>query len=191
MGDELRGSIDEGDISLVARDLTVELPDGRVLLDRVSLPVGERNLVAILGPSGAGKSTLLGALTGTRPATSGTVLYDNRDLYAHYAELRHRIGLVPQENVLHGQLSARRALRYAAGLRFPGDTSAGERRGRAEEVLSELGLRAYAQTRASALSGGQQKRVNVALELLTRPSLLFLDEPTSGLDRGAPNRCGR
>ncbi|HTR95878.1 MAG TPA: ATP-binding cassette domain-containing protein [Trebonia sp.] len=184
-GEELLGSVDDGDISLAAEDLTVELPDGRVLLDHVTLPAAKRSLVAILGPSGAGKSTLLAALTGTRPATSGTVRCEGRDLYAEYAELRQRIGLVPQENVLHGQLSAQRALRYAAGLRFPGDTSAAERRNRVDEVLGELGLKAYARTRAAALSGGQQKRVNVGLELLTRPSLLFLDEPTSGLDPGS------
>ncbi len=83
----------------------------------------ERCLLGVIGPSGAGKSTLLGALTGMRPATEGTVLYDGRDLYKNYAELRHRIGLVPQENILHTQLSARRALGYAAELRFPRDTS--------------------------------------------------------------------
>jgi ABC transport system ATP-binding/permease protein len=181
--DEPHGSI--GGAWMVASDLTVELADGKVLLDRVSLPFEERSLVAILGPSGAGKSTLLGALTGMRPATSGTVLYGNRDLYAQYAELRHRIGLVPQENVLHTSLSARRALRYAAGLRFPGAVPSEERRRRVDEVLGELGLTAHARTRTSSLSGGQQKRVNVALELLTKPSLLFLDEPTSGLDPGS------
>ena len=183
-GDELREFIDEGDVSLIAHDLTVRLPSGKVLLDHVSFPIGERSLVAIIGPSGAGKTTLLGALTGMRPAGEGTVLYDNRDLYTHYAELRHRIGLVPQENILHTQLSARRALRYAAELRFPGDTSRRERHGRVDEVLGELGLKAHGDTRTGSLSGGQQKRVNVALELLTKPSLLFLDEPTSGLDPG-------
>ena len=185
VGDELREFIDEGDVSLVAQDLTVQIGGGKILLDHVTLPIGERNLVAILGPSGAGKSTLLGALTGMRPASGGTVLYDNRDLYTHYAELRHRIGLVPQENILHMQLSARRALQYAAELRFPGDTSKAERGRRVDEVLGELGLKAHANTRASSLSGGQQKRVNVAMELLTKPSLLFLDEPTSGLDPGS------
>ncbi|HTT53589.1 MAG TPA: FHA domain-containing protein [Streptosporangiaceae bacterium] len=184
VGDELREFIDEGDVSLVAQDLTVRLSGGKVLLDRVSFPIGERSLVGIIGPSGAGKSTLLGALTGMRPATEGAVLYDNRDLYTHYAELRHRIGLVPQDNILHTQLSAQRALGYAAELRFPGDTSSGERRHRVTEVIGELGLTKHAKTRAGALSGGQQKRVNVALELLTKPSLLFLDEPTSGLDPG-------
>jgi ABC transport system ATP-binding/permease protein len=184
VGDELREFIDEGDVSLVAQDLTVRLPGGKVLLDHVSFPIGERSLVGVIGPSGAGKSTLLGALTGMRPASEGAVLYDNRDLYTHYAELRHRIGLVPQDNILHTQLKARRALRYAAELRFPGDTSGAERNRRVEEVIDELALKKHCGTRTGAMSGGQQKRVNVALELLTKPSLLFLDEPTSGLDPG-------
>jgi ABC-type multidrug transport system ATPase subunit len=183
-GDELREFIDEGDVSLVAQDLTVRLSSGKILLDHVSFPIPERSLVGVIGPSGAGKSTLLGALTGMRPATEGTVLYDNRDLYTHYAELRHRIGLVPQDNILHAQLKPKRALRYAAELRFPGDTSRAERDRRVDEVIDELALTAHCGTRTGAMSGGQQKRVNVALELLTKPSLLFLDEPTSGLDPG-------
>jgi ABC-type multidrug transport system ATPase subunit len=184
VGDQLEEFLDTGDISLNARDLTVTLPNGKVLLDHVSFPLGERCLLGVIGPSGAGKSTLLGALTGIAPATGGQVLYDGRDLYRGYAELRHRIGLVPQENILHTQLSVRRALEFAARLRFPRDTSKQERKRRIDEVLRELALTAHADTRTSALSGGQQKRVNVALELLTKPSLLFLDEPTSGLDPG-------
>jgi ABC transport system ATP-binding/permease protein len=184
VGEELQEFIDTGDVSLSAKNLTVRLPSGKVLLDNVSFPLGERCLLGVIGPSGAGKSTLLGALTGIRPATQGSVLYDNRDLYTHYAELRHRIGLVPQENILHTQLTARRALGYAAELRFPRDTSKSERRRRIDEVLAELALTKHAETRTDRLSGGQQKRVNVALELLTKPSLLFLDEPTSGLDPG-------
>jgi ABC transport system ATP-binding/permease protein len=183
-GTELLEFVDTGDISLVAQDLTVTLPNGKVLLDHVSFPLGERCLLGIIGPSGAGKSTLLGALTGMHPANGGRVLYDDRDLYTHYAELRHRIGLVPQENILHTQLTARRALRYAAELRFPRDTSRSERNHRVDEVLAELSLTNHAETRTDRLSGGQQKRVNVALELMTKPSLLFLDEPTSGLDPG-------
>jgi ABC-type multidrug transport system ATPase subunit len=184
VGGELQQFTDTGDISLNASGLTVRLPGGKVILDDVSFPLGERCLLGVIGPSGAGKSTLLGALTGIRPATEGSVLYDGRDLYGDYAELRHRIGLVPQENILHTQLSARRALRYAAELRFPQDTSPAEREQRIDEVLEQLSLTVHAGTRTSSLSGGQQKRVNVALELLTKPSLLFLDEPTSGLDPG-------
>jgi ABC-type multidrug transport system ATPase subunit len=184
VGDELQEFLDTGDISLSARELTVRLANGKVLLDHMSFPLGERCLLGVIGPSGAGKSTLLGALTGTAPAAEGQVLYDGRDLYKSYAELRHRIGLVPQENILHTQLTVRRALEFAAQLRFPRDTSKHERKRRIDEVLAELSLTAQAETRTSALSGGQQKRVNVALELLTKPSLLFLDEPTSGLDPG-------
>ncbi len=181
---ELRQFVDEGNITFTAQDLVVKVGGGKVLLDRVTFPIPEKCLLGVIGPSGAGKSTLLGALTGMRPADTGTVLYDNRDLYANYNELRYRIGLVPQESVLHTQLTARRALQYAAELRFPADTKAAERDGRVDEVMGELGLTKHAQTRADRLSGGQLKRVNVAQELLTKPSLLFLDEPTSGLDPG-------
>jgi ABC transport system ATP-binding/permease protein len=189
VGGELRQFIDSGDVSLIAQDLTVRLGD-RVLLDRVSFPIGERSLVAVIGPSGAGKTTLLRALTGMAPATEGAVLYDNRDLYSHYAELRHRIGLVPQEDVIYPHLTPRRALGYAAELRFPGDTSDEERSARVQEVLGELKLNQTtkdrpepaADTPAASLSGGEKKRVNIALELLTKPSVLFLDEPTSSLD---------
>jgi ABC transport system ATP-binding/permease protein len=184
VGDELREFNSADGVLLGAHELTVTLPSGKVLLDNVSFPLPEHCLLGVIGPSGAGKSTLLGALTGMRPATSGCVLYDGRELYDHYAELRHRIGLVPQENILHTQLSARRGLSYAAELRFPQDTSPDERSSRVEEVLGELSLARHADTRTGSLSGGQQKRVNVALELLTKPSLLFLDEPTSGLDPG-------
>jgi ABC-type multidrug transport system ATPase subunit len=184
VGDELRVYEDEGEVTFKAQDLVVRVAGGKILLNHVSFPVPEKSLLGVIGPSGAGKSTLLGALTGMRPADEGTVLYDNRDLYANYAELRYRIGLVPQESVLHTQLTARRALQYSAELRFPADTTAAERTARVDEVMAELGLTRHANTRADRLSGGQLKRVNVAQELLTKPSLLFLDEPTSGLDPG-------
>ena len=183
-GGELRLFVDDGEVTFSAQDLVVKVGGGKVLLNNVTFPIPEKSLVGVIGPSGAGKSTLLGALTGMRPADTGTVLYDNRDLYRNYAELRHRIGLVPQESVLHTQLTARRALQYSAELRFPADTGANERDARVDEVMSELGLTKHANTRADRLSGGQLKRVNVAQELLTKPSLLFLDEPTSGLDPG-------
>ena len=181
---ELIQFVDDGLITFTAQDLVVKVSGGKVLLDRVTFPIPEKCLLGVIGPSGAGKSTLLGALTGMRPADTGTVLYDNRDLYQNYNELRYRIGLVPQESVLHTQLTARRALQYSAELRFPGDTKAAERDVRVDEVMGELGLTKHANTRADRLSGGQLKRVNVAQELLTKPSLLFLDEPTSGLDPG-------
>ncbi|MER6221645.1 FHA domain-containing protein [Streptomyces sp900105755] len=182
---ELQEYVDTGEVSLDVQELTVSVDHGRkILLDRVSFPVGEKCLLAVVGPSGAGKSTLLGALTGQRPAEHGTVLYDGRDLYRDYAELRQRIGLVPQDDILHVQLTVRSALTYAAELRFPEDTAKAERRQRVDEVIRELGLEQRAEQPVHSLSGGQRKRVSVALELLTKPSLLFLDEPTSGLDPG-------
>ncbi|MER8186393.1 FHA domain-containing protein [Kitasatospora sp. NPDC094015] len=184
VGDELQEFVDTGDIDLDVDDLTVTVGEGRRLIDGISFPVGQKTLLAVAGPSGAGKSTLLNALTGLRPADQGTVHYDGRDLYRDYAELRRRIGLVPQDDILHTQLPVRRALRYAAELRFPGDTDPTERAARVEEVIGELGLEKRADQVISSLSGGQRKRVSVALELLTKPSLLFLDEPTSGLDPG-------
>jgi ABC transport system ATP-binding/permease protein len=180
----LRQYVDEGEITITAHELFVQVPSGKVLLDHVTFPVPEKCLLGIIGPSGAGKSTLLGALTGTHPADTGSVRYDNRDLYQNYSELRYRIGLVPQENILHTQLTARRVLQYSAELRFPADTKVAERTARVDEVLAELGLTRHADTRADRLSGGQLKRVNVAQELLTKPSLLLLDEPTSRLDPG-------
>lgn len=187
VGDELQEFVDTGDIALRVERLSVQVgrqEEERVLLDAVSFPVAEKSLLAVVGPSGAGKSTLLNALTGMRPADQGSVRYDGRDLYRDYAELRQRIGLVPQDDILHTQLTVRRALSYAAELRFPGDTERAERAGRVGEVIAELGLEQRADQVISSLSGGQRKRVSVALELLTKPSLLFLDEPTSGLDPG-------
>ncbi|WP_405442473.1 ATP transporter ATP-binding protein/permease [Streptomyces avidinii] len=185
VGDQLQEFVDTGEVSLDVQDLTVTVDNGRkTLLDGISFPVGVKCLLAVVGPSGAGKSTLLGALTGLRPADRGTVLYDGRDLYRDYAELRSRIGLVPQDDILHTQLTVRRALTYAAELRFPQDTAEAERQARVDEVIGELGLEQRADQPIHSLSGGQRKRVSVALELLTKPSLLFLDEPTSGLDPG-------
>ncbi|MFG2837641.1 FHA domain-containing protein [Streptomyces zaomyceticus] len=185
IGGQLVEFTDTGEVSLDVQSLAVTVDHGRkTLLDEVSFPVGQKCLLGVVGPSGAGKSTLLGALTGQRPADRGSVLYDGRDLYRDYAELRQRIGLVPQDDILHLQLTVRRALGYAAELRFPEDTVPAERRARVDEVIRELGLVERAEQPIHSLSGGQRKRVSVALELLTKPSLLFLDEPTSGLDPG-------
>ncbi|WP_329490145.1 FHA domain-containing protein [Kitasatospora sp. NBC_01246] len=187
VGDQLQEFVDTGAVSFSARHLTVEVDfkgGKKVLLNDVSFGVPEKSLVAVIGPSGSGKSTLLRALTGYRPADRGDVLYDGRNLYKQFAELRSRIGLVPQSEILHKELTVRTGLKYAARLRFPGDTEAREREARIDEVLYELRLDKRADNRITALSGGQQKRVSVALELLTKPSLIFLDEPTSGLDPG-------
>jgi ABC-type multidrug transport system ATPase subunit/pSer/pThr/pTyr-binding forkhead associated (FHA) protein len=184
VGGSLEEYVDRGAISFQAVGLTVWNPSGVALLDDVGFALGDRAFLAVVGPSGAGKSTLLNALTGFRPAPRGTVLYDGRDLYADYDDLRARIGFVPQDDILHLSLTVHQALDYAARLRFAGDVTDQERRQRVDEVIVELGLTARRDVPIAHLSGGQRKRVSVALELLARPSLLFLDEPTSGLDPG-------
>ncbi|MEV7683329.1 FHA domain-containing protein [Streptomyces sp. NPDC088341] len=184
VGDRLEEFVDTGEVSFSARHLTVTVDGGKQILKDVSFGVPEKSLIAVIGPSGSGKSTLLKALTGYRPADQGDVLYDNRNLYKQFAELRQRIGLVPQDDILHKELSVRKALKYAAKLRFPGDTAEAEREARIDEVLRELKLDIHKNKKITSLSGGQRKRVSVALELLTKPSLIFLDEPTSGLDPG-------
>jgi ABC-type multidrug transport system ATPase subunit len=183
VGETLEEYVDTGEISFEAQGITVEVGERR-LIDDLGLSVRERALVGIVGPSGSGKSTLLNALSGRRPATRGTVLYNGIDLYANYAELRGRIGVVPQDDVLYRDLRVARLLEYAAELAFPPDVSAEERLARIDEVLGELGLDARRDDRIEQLSGGERKRASVAIELLTKPSLLFLDEPTSGLDPG-------
>ncbi|MFL6110810.1 MAG: ATP-binding cassette domain-containing protein [Catenulispora sp.] len=180
---QLEEFVDTGSVTFSAANLSV-LAGSKVLLDDVSFALEGGDFLAVLGPTGAGKSTLMKALTGNRPADRGAVFYNGRDLYANYAELRNRVGYVPQDDILHPQLKVRDALRYAARLRFPPDTAAAERDHRVEEVMAELGLTERAELAVEKLSGGQRKRTSVAIELLTRPSLLILDEPTSGLDPG-------
>jgi len=184
VGDRLEEFVDTGEVSFSARHLTVTVDGGKQILKDVSFGVPEKSLIAVIGPSGSGKSTLLKALTGYRPANQGDVLYDNRNLYKQFAELRQRIGLVPQDDILHKELTVKKALKYAAKLRFPADTTGAEREARIDEVLRELKLDIHKEKKVTSLSGGQRKRVSVALELLTKPSLIFLDEPTSGLDPG-------
>ncbi|MFE5915393.1 FHA domain-containing protein [Streptomyces wedmorensis] len=184
VGGQLEEFVDTGSVSFSARHLTVTVDGGKQILKDVSFGVPEKSLIGVIGPSGSGKSTLLKALTGYRPANEGDVLYDNRSLYKQFAELRQRIGLVPQDDILHKELTVVKALRYAAKLRFPGDTATAEREARIDEVLRELKLDIHKEKKVTSLSGGQRKRVSVALELLTKPSLIFLDEPTSGLDPG-------
>ncbi len=156
--------------------------DGYQLLTSVSFTARPGTLTAVIGPSGAGKSTLIKLLAGATQPTSGQVTFDGHDVHAHYASLRSRIGVVPQDDVVHRQLTVDQALDYAAKLRLPSDTSKADRRAVVESVLAELELTQHRAKRVEKLSGGQRKRASVAMELLTGPSLLILDEPTSGLD---------
>ncbi|MCV7407159.1 FHA domain-containing protein [Mycobacterium marseillense] len=155
---------------------------GKQLLDHISVTARPGTLTAIIGGSGAGKTTLSRLIVGYTSPTSGTVTFEGHNIHTEYASMRSRIGMVPQDDVVHRQLTVNQALNYAAELRLPPDTSKEERARVVAQVLEELDMTQHADTRVDKLSGGQRKRASVALELLTQPSLLLLDEPTSGLD---------
>jgi len=155
---------------------------GRRILEDVALTLHPGEMCALIGPSGAGKSTLIRVLLGLREPSDGVVTLGGASV-----EAAGSAGYVPQEDALHRGLRVEAELRYAAELRLPG-ASAEERAERVAVVMRQVGLEDHARARIRRLSGGQRKRVAVALELLTSPSLLILDEPTSGLDPGLEAR---
>ena len=156
-------------------------PQRPAILENVSFDARPGQFVGILGPSGAGKTTLLRVLTGLRRPSAGTVRVDGRD--RHEGDDTAQIfGYVPQQEIVHLELTGRQALRYAALLRLPRRTPRAEIERLIGALAERLGLAEHLETQAGRLSGGQLKRLSVAVELLNRPRLLFLDEPTSGLD---------
>ena len=175
-----------GDRDIIEADGVAVAASGRTLLEGVSLVVQPGEMVAIMGPSGAGKSTLLSVLNGQTVPAAGRLVVGGLDLHDHYDLFRGRIGYVPQDDILHADLTVWQALWYAARLRLPRDTTNTEIETRIHAVIHQLGLDGTEQTRVGdqrkrGVSGGQRKRVNLAMELLTDPPILVLDEPTSGL----------
>ncbi len=159
-----------------------------VLLNDISLSIQPKEFVAIVGGSGAGKSTLMDALNGFRPANLGKVLINGEDYYENAAYYRPTLGYVPQDDIIHNSLTVERALYYAAKLRLPKDLSEREIEQRLVEVLEDVEMTERRKLEVSKLSGGQRKRISIAVELLAKPNLFFLDEPTSGLDPGLDKR---
>ena len=190
---------DAKNITVEVRDLTVSVPvpggGTKTLIENVSLVIEPGELVALMGPSGAGKTTLLDAMNGMRPPASGHVLYAGRSLYQSFDYFRNRIGYVPQDDIMHTQLTVYEALYYTARLRLPAGTQQAYIDQRIEEALRAVNLfetatpanpvpvqhRLIGHPGKKGVSGGQRKRVSVAMELLSDPTVLFLDEPTSGL----------
>jgi ABC-type multidrug transport system ATPase subunit/pSer/pThr/pTyr-binding forkhead associated (FHA) protein len=175
-----------------AWDLLVQVPDRdnpaelKTLLDHVSFKALPGDFIALMGPSGAGKTTLLMTLNGYLPPSSGQVRINGEDLYAIYDALRGSIGYVPQDDIVHPELTVFEAVRYSARFRLPPDYSDDEINRRVDVTLAQLGLEQVAHLQIGKperkiLSGGQRKRVNIAMELVTDPVIMFLDEPTSGL----------
>jgi ABC transport system ATP-binding/permease protein len=179
-------------VEIEALDLFLQVQDredkakNKVLLNHVTFKAHPGDLIALMGPSGAGKTTLLTVLNGYLRPTSGEVRVNGESLYAIYDALRGSIGYVPQDDIVHSELTVFEAIKYSAQFRLPADFAEEEINRRVEQVIKDLGLEQVknleiGKPERKVLSGGQRKRVNIALELVTDPALMFLDEPTSGL----------
>ena len=166
----------------VSRHVVVRSRGRVTVLDDVSLTIERGELLAIVGPSGAGKTMALEALAGVAVTSGGSVRFDGVDLAANMGRFRGVIGYVPQDDIIHTDLPLRRTLGYAARLRLPSSTTAGEIDRAVDHAIDAVGLGEQADVRVGSLSGGQRKRASIAVELLTGPRAFFLDEPTSSLD---------
>ncbi|MCT7965791.1 ATP-binding cassette domain-containing protein [Laspinema sp. D1] len=151
------------------------------LLKQVTLAIEPGQFVALVGGSGTGKSTLMRTLLGIDPTDKGRVYINGDDLRTTFNIYRTQIGYVPQDDIIHDQLTVREVLTYAAKLRLPPDTDV---ESVVEKTLTEIEMGDRETVLVSKLSGGQRKRVSIGVELLADPKLFFLDEPTSGLDPG-------
>jgi ABC-type multidrug transport system ATPase subunit/pSer/pThr/pTyr-binding forkhead associated (FHA) protein/ABC-type multidrug transport system permease subunit len=172
-------------IRLDAHKLTFQVKDKKgetfTILNDVCLVLEPGQLVAFVGGSGAGKSTLMKALLGIAPISSGNVYLNGDNLRKNWPVYRSQVGYVPQDDIIHQNLTVEEVLRYACQLRLPPDTDINEA---INSTLEQIKLSHVQNTLVSRLSGGQRKRVSIGVELLADPKLFFLDEPTSGLDPG-------
>jgi ABC-type multidrug transport system ATPase subunit/pSer/pThr/pTyr-binding forkhead associated (FHA) protein len=183
-GNELTQQDETEGIRIDAFHLVRRGTNNVVLLNDISFAIPPRKFVALVGGSGAGKSTLMNSLNGYKPADEGTVLYNGQDYYKQLAAYSTQLGYVPQDDIIHRDLTVERALYYSAELRLPKDFTDEQIRERIDEVLEDVEMTHRRKLLISQLSGGQRKRVSIALELLAKPAVFFLDEPTSGLDPG-------
>jgi ABC-type multidrug transport system ATPase subunit/ABC-type multidrug transport system permease subunit len=174
---------EQGALRLDAESVAMRVGDKQILAE-TTLSVQPGQLVAFIGESGSGKTTLLKALAGVTTPSSGLVTVNGEPVGARLTD----IGYLPQDEIVHPDLTVTESLEYSARLRLPADSADDEIAATVRRALDELGLEEHADTRIGSLSGGQRKRVGLATEILSRPSLLFLDEPTTGLDPGLESR---
>ena len=184
-GDALELTNANNQIRLDAHKLTFRVKDKKgetfTILNDVYLVLEPGQLVAFVGGSGAGKSTLMKALLGIAPISSGNVYLNGDNLRKNWPVYRSQVGYVPQDDIIHRELTVEEVLRCACQLRLPPDTNIGEV---ITNTLDQIKLSHVRNTLVLRLSGGQRKRVSIGVELLADPKLFFLDEPTSGLDPG-------
>ena len=169
------------EISVRAERIVKEFANGYQGLKQTSFEIPSESLIAVMGPSGCGKSTLLKALCGDSPPTSGSVSLFGLELNSNYDFLKTQIGYVPQDDIVHRELTVDQSLFYAAKLRLPNASNEAIKE-KINQVLKELNITHIRASLVGKISGGQRKRVSIAVEILTDPMILFLDEPTSPLD---------
>ena len=153
----------------------------RYLLKDIALDIPNGSMVLLLGGSGSGKTTLVNAVIGYEKADA-TVLLNGYDVYKDYDRMKYRIGFVPQQNLIRGNDTVIRTVSDSAKLRMPTENSYRDRKNKVAEVLDFLGLGAGSDGLVSKKSGGQLRRISIAMELVSDPELFVLDEPDSGLD---------
>jgi ABC transport system ATP-binding/permease protein len=177
-----------GNVELLVRGVSYDVRRGRAvkipkrILHGANLRILPSEFVAIIGANGSGKSTLMNIMAGRMLPSEGTVLLNDCELHANFQALKQNIAFVPQQDVLHEQLTLRQALDYTAQLRLPPDTTIEQRHAAVNDAARSVDLLDRLGQRIVTLSGGQRKSASLASEILNRPSLLLLDEVTSGLD---------
>lgn len=169
------------EIAIKTIGLVKKFSNGKVGLHECNIEIPSNSLLAVMGPSGCGKSTLLKALNGESPGSSGQVYIGGQELNRYFDYLKMQIGYVPQDDIVHRELTVDQSLWYSGKLRLPQLTDQ-QLSAKINQVLDELNISHIRSNMVSNISGGQRKRVSIAVEILTDPLILFLDEPTSPLD---------
>jgi ABC-type multidrug transport system ATPase subunit/pSer/pThr/pTyr-binding forkhead associated (FHA) protein len=169
------------EVAIRTERIVKQFENGKIGLHECSFEIPAKSLLAVMGPSGCGKSTLLKALNGDSPPSSGRVFISGLELNENYDYLKTQIGYVPQDDIVHRELTVEQSLYYAAKLRLEHSDSTFIQQ-KIDQVIHDLKIQKIRNSLVGKISGGQRKRVSIAVEILTDPLVLFLDEPTSPLD---------
>jgi len=180
----------KGNVNITLENVSFEI-NGKKIIDDISLTIQPGEFVGLIGPSGSGKTTLMMLMNGMNAPTSGKILINNQSLHHNFEAFKGQIGYVPQDDIIHRELTVKESLLFTSKLRLQ-TTFTEDVDSQVNKVLKTLTLTdaqdvLIGTAEKKGISGGQRKRVNLAQELITEPSILFLDEPTSGLDPKSDN----